>query len=244
MNKTSRLAELTARFLLRLCPVALALAAGCSSPGVVFMSRGYNPAQTRRVALLNFADYPGAPGSGEIAAGIFEKYLLWADYNLIERRHVTQILKEQSLNVSGAMDQSTIRNIGRIIGVDAVAFGTLTDFSHNREQTVMVDIPQQQSEPVYGQVVTVQQSGGGTVSTTQNVITGYTTRQTSRVVPEVRTFPAKVGMAVRLVDVQTSEVLWSASTFTDGSSLTTATEEASSKIMLAVVNQLKKLPSP
>lgn len=238
MNKASRLPD---RFLLPLCAAALALAAGCASPGIVFLSQGYSRAEPRRVALLNFADYPGAPGSGEIAASTFEKYLLWADYNLIERRHVSQILKEQALSVSGAMDQSTIRNIGKIIGVDALVFGTLTDFSHNRERTVMVDMPQQQSEPVYGQVVTVQQSGSATISTTQSVLTGYATRQTSRLVPEVITFPAKVGMAVRLVDVQTSEVLWSASTAADGSSLTTATEEASSKIMLAVVNQLKKI---
>lgn len=239
MNKIPGLkTKIGRRFLL---VVFCAAAAGCAAPGIVFISRSYNPAQTRRVALLNFADFPGAPGSGEIAASTFEKYLLWADYSLIERRYVTQILKEQSLSVSGAMDQSTIKNIGKIMGVDALAFGTLTDFSHKREQTIMVDMPQQQSEPVYGQVVSVQQSGNETVRTIQNVVTGYTTRQTTRSVPETITFPARVGMAVRLVDVQTGEVLWSASTFTDGSSLTLATEEASSKIMLAVVNQLKKI---
>jgi hypothetical protein len=213
---------------------------GCSSPAVVFIASDYNPSHVRRVALLNIADYPDAPGSGEIAASTFEKYLLPAGYSLIERRQVAEILQEQSLNLSGAIDPAAIKSIGKILGVDAVILGNLTEFSNVREQTVMVDIPQEQSDPIYGQTVTVQRNGDSVVKTVQPVITGYNYTQTDQAVPETETLPAHVGMSVRLVDVQTGEVLWISSASSDGVDLTAATEQASSKIMQAVIKQIKK----
>ncbi len=227
--------------------LGVAALAACATPAaVVFVSHGHDASRVRRVAVLNIGDYLGVAGSGEIAASSFEKYLMWAGYNLVERRQVSQILKEQSLDVSGSIDVSTIRSIGRILGVDALALGNLTDFSNTREHTVIVDVPQEQMDPIYGQVVTTQHTGDTqtTVTTIQNVVTGYNYSQTYRLVPELQTFPAHVGLSVRLVDVQTGEVLWSASASSDGVDITSATEQSSSKIMQAVVKELKKAASP
>lgn len=216
----------------------IALAA-CSSPAIVFVAPTYNPTHVHRVAMLSLADYPEAPGSGEIAAATFEKYLLEAGYSVVERRQVAQILKEQSLSFSGAVDASQIRNLGRILGVDALVMGNVTDFSNSREQTVMVDVPQEQSDPIYGRVVTVQQNGNTTVETVQHVITGYSYTQTDQIIPETQTVPAHVGLSIRLVDTQTGEVLWVSSGASDGSNLAAATETASSKIMEATIKKLK-----
>lgn len=223
-----------------LLAVAGALLVGCSSPAVVFIASDYNPSHVRRVALVKIADYPDAPGSGEIAASTFEKYLLPAGYNVIERRQVAQILQEQSMNLSGAIEPAAIQNIGKILGVDAVVLGNLTEFSNTREQTVMVDIPQEQSDPIYGQTVTVQRNGDSMVKTVQPVVTGYTYTQSDQVVPETETLPAHVGMSVRLVDAQTGEVLWISSASSDGVDLTAAIEHVSSKIMQAVIKRIKK----
>jgi len=218
-------------------PFLAAALAACATPAVVFVSRSYDPARVRRVALANIADFPGMQGSGEVAAGTFEKYLLWAGYGLVERRQVHEILREQSLSVSGAVDQTTLHNLGKILGVDALVFGSLTDFSNASEHTVMVDVPQEQATPIYGSVETVQREGDAVVKTRQRVVTGYTYTQADQVVPETQSLPAHVGMSVRLVDVQTGEVLWTASASSYGVDLTAAAEQASSKIMQAVLDK-------
>jgi curli biogenesis system outer membrane secretion channel CsgG len=197
------------------------------------------------VAVLSLTDYPAAPGSGELAAGTLEKYLLWAGYSVIERRQVQQILNEQSFQASDAVDPAAIRKVGRLLGVDALVLGDLTDYADAREQTVMVDEPQENTEPIYGTVETTQRSQGTVVRTSQQVVTGYQTTTTDQVVPEVETLPAHVGMSVRLVDVGTAEVLWSASDSSQGADPAAATEQASAALMQGVAKQLKKsAPKP
>lgn len=230
----------------RTVPLIL-LAAGfcaCAPAAVVVVSHSYDPQHVRRVAVLSFTDYPGALGSGELAAGTLEKYLLWADYSLIERRQVQQVLNEQSFQASDAVDPATIRKVGKLLGVDALVLGSLTDYADTREETVMVDEPQENTEPIYGTVETTQRSGGTVVRTSQQVVTGYQTSATDQVVPEVETLPARVGMSVRLVDVETAEVLWSASASSDGVGPAAATEQASAALMQGVVKQLKKSTLP
>ncbi|HVE13051.1 MAG TPA: CsgG/HfaB family protein [Elusimicrobiota bacterium] len=219
--------------------LAAALAA-CAAPAFVIVSPDYDASRVRRVALLAFDDFPGAPGSGEIVAGTFEKYLLLGGYGLVERRRVNELLREQAFQSSGAVDPATLKRIGQLLGVDALAFGGVSDFSNSRDQTVIVDMPQEQSEPIYGSVETVQRSGDTMVRTTQNVVTGYAYRHTSRPVAEVETIPARVGVSVRLVSVDTGQVLWSGSASSSGSDLASAAEEASSQIMQAVARKLKK----
>lgn len=219
---------------------ALAALCACAPPAVVIVAPNYDPARVRRVAVLNLTDFPDTPGSGAIVGGTFEKYLLLAGYNLVERRQVTSVLKEQAATLAGSADPAAIRNLGKLLGVDAVVLGDVTDFTSPHDQTVMVDVPQEQTDPVYGQVVTVQRQGDTTVKTVQNVITGYNVTTTSQIVPETQTLPAHVGISVRLVDVTSGEVLWSSSGAGEGVSLGSAAEQASSKIVQALIKRLKK----
>lgn len=221
-----------------LCILVAAQIVACAPRAVGFLSPNYDVQRIERVALVNFEDYPGVIGSGEIAASTFETYLLEAGYKLVERRQVSRILKEQSLDLSGFIDKTTIRSLGKILGVNALVFGSLTDFANIREQTVIVNVPQQQSDPIFGQVVTVQENKDTTVKTVQNIITGYNYTVTNQLVPKIETLPARVGMSARLVDVETGEVLWSASASSDGADMTIATQEASSELMKTVVKKL------
>ena len=190
--------------------LAAAAFAACAPSAVVVVSGSYDPARIKSAALSPFPDFPGAAGSGAVATNTFEKYLL-TNYRLVDP------------------DQA-----------DAMAIGALTDYTGASDQTVMVDIPQEQSDPVYGQVVTTQRSGGVRVTSTQNVVTGYATTETDQVVPETESVPAHVAMNVRLVDAKTNELLWSVSSSASGDDLAGATEAASASAMQAVVKQLKK----
>ena len=218
---------------------AAAFLAGCAPGAVVIVSPRYNPQQVRRVALMSFPDYPQVAGSGEIVASIFDKYLLWANYGVVERGQVDQILKEQSFDLSGAVDQFTIHNIGKLLGVDALILGNITSYANASAQTVMVDMPREHSDPIFGQVTTTQRSGGSFIRTEQPFVTGYATSRTDEVVPETQTQPARVGIAVRLVGVETGEVFWSGSAASDGGDPSAAAEQASAALMQQLVKSLR-----
>jgi hypothetical protein len=214
------------RFLVLLAAAGLA---ACAPNAVVVVSPGYDPARVKSVALTSFTDFPGAPGSGDVALNTFEKYLLQAGYRVVDAGQA-----------------------------DAVAAGALTDYTGARDETVMVDIPQEQSDPVYGQVTTTEQRGddgrgartdrqgdvrrgGREVTRTQDVIIGYNTTQTNQVVPETQTVPAHVAMNVRLLDAKTSELLWTVSSSASGDDLPSAVETASAGAMQVVIKRLKKI---
>jgi hypothetical protein len=221
-----------------------ALMAGCAPPAVVFLSAQYQGAKVKRVALVDFGDYPGVAGSGDISAGIFEKYLLLSGYTFVDRNQVLAVMSQQNLQVSGSSDPDTLKRLGQALNVDALAFGQVNDFTDTQSQTVMTSVPIEQSSPVYGKMVTVQGHGESRTKTIQDVAVGYDTVESEQPVQETETDPARVALSVRLVDAQSGEVLWSASASSDGNHLSDAAELASAKLMQGVAAQIKKLPTP
>ncbi|MDE2492187.1 MAG: hypothetical protein KGM24_15170 [Elusimicrobia bacterium] len=196
-----------------LLPVLAAALAACATTASVVVSSSYDPARVRTVALEGFADYPGAPGTGEIAAAAFEKYLLAAGYRVVD--------------ASGAS------------GADAVVSGAVTAYSPPGAQTVMVDVPQEQTDPVYGRVISTTRSKDTRTTTISNVVTGYATTTTSQWVPSVQAVPANFGLSARLVDAS-GEVLWSATASAQGEDESAAADEASREAMDAVSARLKE----
>jgi hypothetical protein len=225
--------------LLAVLSLALGLSA-CVPPAIVFLNPHYDPQAIKRVALIDMEDFPAMQGSGKIAAGLFEKYLFLGGYSVLESRQVNAAMEQASLPSSSSLTLTQIQQLGTLLGVDALAFGQLTDFSDSSDKTVIVDMPLEQSSPIYGKVVTVQHSPDGVVKTEQDVVTGYSSTTTDAPIQQTETVYAHVGMSMRLVDAHTGEVLWSASTSGTGQHLNDATEAASAQIMRAVSAQLKK----
>lgn len=211
---------------------------GCATPAVVFVSPDYNPQQIQRVALLGFDDFPGQTGSGAMVADVFEKYLLNAHYQLIEREQADQVLAQQNISLDSANGPTVLSAIGKSLGVDAVIMGSLSELTDTSEQTVMVDVPQEETEPVYQDVVVARRNGSEHVRSVQ---TGQQTTFTDESVPETETLPARVGLSARLVSVKNGELLWSGSGDGDGMDLSSAAEDVSSKIMDALTKDLSKL---
>lgn len=52
-------------------------------------------------------------------------------FEIIERHLLKKVLDEQGLNLSGIIDQNSAVEIGKILGVDAIATGTLTDLGND-----------------------------------------------------------------------------------------------------------------
>ncbi|MFC1661958.1 CsgG/HfaB family protein [Gemmatimonadota bacterium] len=91
-----------------------------------------------RIAVLEFqnnstfaywGDRLGAAASDELVTQLVQS----GAFTVVERNQVNAILREQDFGVSGAVDASTAAEIGRILGVQAVLLGSITQFSIDRK---------------------------------------------------------------------------------------------------------------
>ena len=148
--------------------------------------------QKKRVAILSFdaaaveASAAKALGTtqdvGGVLADVLVKELLkGSTYSIIERRALDQVLKEQNFSNSNRADAKTAAAIGRVLGVDAIIIGSVTQFGVE-ESAVEVG-----SGPL-GRVTRGVLGGGKRVNTR-----------------------AMVAMTARMVDTTTGEILTAAS---------------------------------
>ncbi|MCC6978426.1 MAG: curli production assembly protein CsgG [Candidatus Melainabacteria bacterium] len=95
----------------------------------------------RRIAVLPF-EYGAVSGSlggydlGKgVASLLITKLVNDGTYSIIDRQHLDAILKEQNFSVSDRADASTANKIGKMLGVDAVVYGTITAFGFEDKRT-------------------------------------------------------------------------------------------------------------
>lgn len=103
------------------------------------------PVQKKRVAVLNF-DY-GTVRSGvaaifgtdvDVGNGIsdmlVEELVKGGAYSVIERKALDKLLAEQNFSNSDRADPATAARIGRLLGVDAIIVGSITQFGRDDRQ--------------------------------------------------------------------------------------------------------------
>lgn len=101
--------------------------------------------QKKRVAVLNF-DY-GTVRSGvaaifgtdvDVGTGIsdmlVEKLVQGGAYSVIERKALDKLLTEQNFSNSDRADPASAARIGRLLGVDAIIVGSITQFGRDDRQ--------------------------------------------------------------------------------------------------------------
>ncbi|MBN2522868.1 MAG: hypothetical protein JXB24_06315 [Bacteroidales bacterium] len=85
----------------------------------------------QRIAVAPFEDAPGilAKGSGKVVADVMVTQLLTLNkYQVIERSQLQKVLSEHNLSQSGVIDAVTAQEVGKILGVDAVIIGSVTEY--------------------------------------------------------------------------------------------------------------------
>jgi curli biogenesis system outer membrane secretion channel CsgG len=102
--------------------------------------------QKKRVAVLDF-EYGTVRSSvaaiwgtdQDVGKGIsdmlVQKLVQDGKYSVIERNALDKIIKEQNFSNSDRADSSTAAKIGRILGVDAVIMGSITQFGRDDKST-------------------------------------------------------------------------------------------------------------
>jgi curli biogenesis system outer membrane secretion channel CsgG len=166
----------------RLLSLFVSLAIVCSS--------GVFAQDTRkRVAVMNF-DYSTVQSSvaaifgtnADIGKGIadlmVERLVNSGKYRVIERKQLDKILAEQNFSNSDRVDATTAAKIGRVLGVDVIIMGSITQFGRDDRQ---------------------QNFGGG-------VLRGVTGKYGLGGVG-TKSSKAVVGLSARLVSADTAEIL-------------------------------------
>ena len=101
----------------------------CASSDI-FVRLGTDFTKYNRVAVLPFQDFFKLPGSGNEVADVLSFALLETGFNVIDRSQTETLLREQgAYGQSGILDASTIPKIGKILGVQAIITGVVSDYS-------------------------------------------------------------------------------------------------------------------
>jgi curli biogenesis system outer membrane secretion channel CsgG len=102
----------------------------------------------KRVAVLDF-DYATVRSSvaaiwgtdRDVGKGVadllVEKLVQGGVYTVVERKAIDKVLAEQNFSVSDRVDPTTAAKIGRILGVDAIIIGSITQFGRDDKATTL-----------------------------------------------------------------------------------------------------------
>lgn len=84
----------------------------------------------RRITVLDFPDVQGqANAAGAVIAELLINELFRTGrYEIVERKHLSSVLEQHRLNMTGLVDESTARKVGKLLGVDYIVSGTVIDF--------------------------------------------------------------------------------------------------------------------
>jgi curli biogenesis system outer membrane secretion channel CsgG len=108
--------------------------------------QGGAPARKTRVAVLDF-DYATVHSNvsaifgsnvdvGKGVTDLLVTYLVkYGNYSVIERKILDKILAEQNFSNSDRADSSSAAKIGKLLGVDAIIVGSITQFGNDTKST-------------------------------------------------------------------------------------------------------------
>ncbi len=83
----------------------------------------------QKIAIIEFSDLDGKVIElGKfLSEELITKLFMTKKFNVVERQLLNKILQEHQINMSGIVDENTIKELGKILGVDAICTGTITD---------------------------------------------------------------------------------------------------------------------
>lgn len=93
------------------------------------ISNGLSENQKRTIAVVEFADLRGrVTDFGRfIAEELITRLYETRKFKVIERQLLNRVIAEQKLSLTGMVDPLSAQKLGKLLGVDAIASGTITD---------------------------------------------------------------------------------------------------------------------
>jgi curli biogenesis system outer membrane secretion channel CsgG len=176
----------------------------------------------KRVAVLSFKG-----NKGEVASDMLSQALLRYGADVIERQRLDDILKEQNLTERNLLDPETTKKIGKLLGVDAIFLGSVIDLKSDSKYIVQTNStnPQNNISSVSGKNIYMDGS-----------VAGFNDAQ-------ILSTTAEVSLSVRLVDIESGSIMWSAYMSYEGFDITSAMSSISNffvKSLLPIWPQLRQ----
>jgi len=93
-----------------------------------FVRPGTDFQKYKRIAVLPLSDYPLQIGSGMQVADIIEMELLKRGIDIVDRSRINQIINEQTVGLSGVIDESSAPKVGELLGVKCILTGSINEY--------------------------------------------------------------------------------------------------------------------
>lgn len=99
------------------------------------ISRNMTETGKKKIAVVEFSDLNGnirALGQFLAEELITELFLISpGQFEVVERRQLMKVLDEQKLTTSGLLDAKAMDSVGKILGIEAIVTGSITDLESN-----------------------------------------------------------------------------------------------------------------
>jgi len=89
--------------------------------------------QKTKIAVIEFSDIQGnITDLGKyLAEELTTRLYLTGSFEVVERQLLNKVIEEQHLGLTGYIDDNTAVSLGNILGIDAIASGSITDLGKN-----------------------------------------------------------------------------------------------------------------
>ena len=220
------------RFLITLSVAFCIMLWGCAPKTVISPTYDFNTME--RIGIMEFNSPFGAMQGVE---NLFAKYLIRSGFKVVERAQLESVLREHNISVSGYLSPETTREIGRILGVDTLLVGEVSSYTPARTELTMTTTRRSESQPVYTQ--DIMQLPDGTYASYMRQ-TGTKISHATDIRPTEYTIDAKVGLIVKLIDVETAEIVWIGSAERGSSSALDAADSLAKSLVKSFEKELAK----
>ena len=95
--------------------------------------RSLSQTEKTKIAVIEFLNLDGeVTALGQyMAEELITRFYRTGKFDVIERQMLNKIIREHQLSLSGMVDKSSAQKLGKILGVDAITSGSITDLGSN-----------------------------------------------------------------------------------------------------------------
>lgn len=205
---------------------------GCTPKSVISPTYDFN--RVNRIGIMAFSNTWNELSGVE---NLFAKYLIANGFKVVERAQLESVLKEHHISVSGYLSPETTREIGRILGVDALLIGEVSSYTPTRKELTMTSSHRTESRPIIQQDVMKMPDGSYVGYQRQ---TGTQVSHSLDMRPTEYTIYGEVGIIAKLVDVETAEIVWIGSDEESGASVLDAADLIARQLVKSFKKELAK----
>lgn len=99
------------------------------------ISKDLTENQKKRIAVVEFVDLKGnvTDFGRYLSEKLITKLFQTKKFKVVERQLLNKVIDEQKLSLTGIIDATTAQKLGKLLGVDAIAAGSISDLTKSME---------------------------------------------------------------------------------------------------------------